>query len=262
MTTEAKSKTQYSAPALSKGLDILELLAKQSEAFSLKQISDMLGRQKSELFRMLVVLEERGYIQLDNDSDKYSITMKLLELAHQQPDVKRVSAIAAPFMAKLSNAIRQSCHLVIERGESGIVIVKKDSPSDLGFSVRVGARVPIQNTCSGHVLLAFSDKESRTAMLDCVSKNKRMSKKALNEIVERVQEQGYECIESQQVNGVQDIGFPIFNYTGKVVAALVVPFLSHLDNSHPVDHEQVISLLDETADNISRALGKTELSDT
>lgn len=255
------AKTQYSAPALSKGLDILELLAKQSEAFSLKQISDMLGRQKSELFRMLVVLEERGYIQLDDDSDKYSITMKLLELAHQQPDIKRVSAIASPFMAKLSNSIKQSCHLVIERGESGIVIVKKDSPSDLGFSVRVGARVPIQNTCSGHVLLAFSEPKEREAMLECVSKSKRMSKKALQQIVTRVQEQGYECIESLQVNGVQDIGFPIYNYTGKVVAALVVPFLSHLDNSHPVDVEQVIDMLAQTAKAVSQALGKTELSE-
>ena len=45
----------YSAPALEKGLDILELLSKQEAGLTQSEISRALGRSVSEIFRMLVV---------------------------------------------------------------------------------------------------------------------------------------------------------------------------------------------------------------
>lgn len=257
MSEQDSKKRQYSAPALSKGLDILELMAGQSEGLSLKQISDLLGRQKSELFRMLVVLEERGYIQLLPDSDKYIITMKLLGLAHQQPDIKRLSVVAEPLMRELASKSEQSCHLVLERGSSGIVIAQKDSPTDQRFGVRLGAKVPLQNTCSGHVLLAFADDQSREVMMAGIPASKHLPASVLDEMVTRVRQQGYESIDSQQVMGVKDIGFPIFNYSGNTVAALVVPFLGHLDNSHAMDFNSVKALLGEVASRLSTQLGYT-----
>ena len=63
--SEAKTKLQkYSAPALEKGLDILELLSLCSGGgLSQSEIAEGLGRSKNEIFRMMVVLEERGYIK-------------------------------------------------------------------------------------------------------------------------------------------------------------------------------------------------------
>ncbi|MCL1077939.1 IclR family transcriptional regulator [Parashewanella spongiae] len=254
MTIDEK-KRQYSAPALSKGLDILELMAKQSEGLSLKQISDLLGRQKTELFRMLVVLEERGYIQLVPDSDKYVITLKLLGMAHQQPGIKRLSAMADPFMRELVTKIEQSCHLVIERASEGIVIAQKDSPTDQRFGVRVGAKVPLQNSCSGHIILAFADDKNRKVMMDGIPAAKHLPTSKLKTIIERVKQQGYECIESLQVQGVKDIGYPIYNYTGKVVAALIVPYLGHIDHSQSADIDSVKEYLYDISSKLSESLG-------
>ena len=55
------TKTEYRAPALEKGLDILELLAQQEDPLNKKQISESLNRSVNEIFRMLTVLEERQY---------------------------------------------------------------------------------------------------------------------------------------------------------------------------------------------------------
>ncbi|WP_133407178.1 IclR family transcriptional regulator [Parashewanella tropica] len=255
MSESETKKRQYSAPALSKGLDILELMASQSEGLSLRQISDLLGRQKSELFRMLVVLEERGYISTIPDSDKYIISMKLFGLAHQLPDIKRITAIAEPLMREFSNRSEQSCHLVVERSSEGVVIMQKDSPSDQRFGIRIGAKVPLQNTCSGHVLLAFADEDSRTVMMDGIPASKHLPENVLTEICDRVKAQGFENVESQQIAGVKDIGFPIFNYSGNVIAALVVPYLSHLDNTNAMDFESVKVLLGEIAARMSEQLG-------
>jgi len=53
---------KYTAPALEKGLDILERLSLSETGLSLSEIARDLGRSVSEIFRMLVVLEQRGYI--------------------------------------------------------------------------------------------------------------------------------------------------------------------------------------------------------
>ena len=57
---EAKPQ-KYTAPALEKGLDILELLSSTDAGLSLSEIARDLGRSVSEIFRMLVVLQQRGY---------------------------------------------------------------------------------------------------------------------------------------------------------------------------------------------------------
>ena len=52
----SKEASQYSAPALEKGLDILELLADSAPGLTQNQIATRLGRSASELFRMVEVL--------------------------------------------------------------------------------------------------------------------------------------------------------------------------------------------------------------
>ncbi len=250
-------RKSYFAPALSKGLDILELMTSEAEGLSLGRVAEKLGRSKGEIFRMLVVLEERGYIYLPPDSDAYMLTLKIFELAHRHSHVKRLSSVAEPVMRKLVRTIEQSCHLVIYFNGSGIVIAQQDSPTERGLSVRLGATAPLPNTCSGHVLLAFVDAKQRKEMLaEQASRYKKLLTGAtVDEIVRRVREQGFERIESGQVQGVIDIGYPVFDYSGKIVAALVVPFLEHIDGSHRVNFDEAGRYLEAAAASISTALG-------
>ena len=143
MTTDnqkspAKRKT-YSAPALEKGLDILEVLAATPGALSLSEIAYELDRSVSEIFRMLVVLEQRGYIKVDRNSDKYRLTMKMFELSHRNSPVKRLISISRPFMQRLSTETKQSCHMSIYYNGRGLVIAQQDSPAERILSVRLGA---------------------------------------------------------------------------------------------------------------------------
>ena len=52
----------YSAPALEKGLDILECLATSEEPLTTRALAEQLGRSKNEIFRMVHVLLRRGYL--------------------------------------------------------------------------------------------------------------------------------------------------------------------------------------------------------
>src|SRR5215217_6839370 len=57
----------YSAPALEKGLKIIEVLAEAQEPLSTRAIAERLDRSKGEIFRMVFVLVERRYRRTDTE---------------------------------------------------------------------------------------------------------------------------------------------------------------------------------------------------
>src|SRR3546814_1951398 len=63
--TQHPARTTYSAPALEKGLEIIELLAAERRPMSTRAIAERLGRSKGEIFRVVFVLVERGYLRRD-----------------------------------------------------------------------------------------------------------------------------------------------------------------------------------------------------
>ena len=249
-------RKHYRAPALEKGLDVLELLAREPQGLTISELAHRLGRTVGELFRMVVVLEQRSYVQMREDSDAYVLTLRMFEMSHRFPPVARLTSAAGPVMKNLSHDTGQSCHMVIYYEGQGHVVAQYDAPTDRIFSVRLGAIAPLLDTCSGHILLAFADEDSRRSMLSKIPDPKRRpNAREIGRMVKRVRGQGNEIVASAQVQGVMDIGFPVFDHAGYIAAALVMPFLEYLDGSHPVSADRAAELTEAAAKDISTALG-------
>src|SRR6218665_2210676 len=99
--TEAEELDKYRAPALDKGLDILELLASTEETLSQAEIAKSLDRSPNEIYRMLDRLVRRDYVRRTS-GDRYELTLKLFELAHARPPLHRLGSHAAPGRRPLS----------------------------------------------------------------------------------------------------------------------------------------------------------------
>ncbi len=256
--TPAKaSKKSYTAPALEKGLDILELLAREPEGLTLSDIANRLSRSVSEIFRMLAVLERREYIVSPQRSDTYHLTLKLFEISRQLTPLKQLTTAALPVLKSVTREAEQSCHIAVYYQGKVMIIAQEDSPADRGFGVRLGAEADLFDSCSGHLLLAFATDEQRQHMLEEQAQYRGVTSipKALNKRLQVIREQGYETLASPQVNGVTDIGYPIFGYTDEIMATLAMPFLEHIDGSHSVDPTQATALLKDAAHTLSRAMG-------
>ena len=249
-------RKEYKAPALEKGLDILELLAGEEQGLNISELGKKLGRSVGEIFRMIAVLEQREYIKLRDASDAYVLTLKMFELSLQLPPIARLSAAAAPVMKLLAHDSNQSCHVAIYYDGGVHVVAQQDAPTERILSVRLGAKGSLMNTCSGHVLLAFSDDVEREQMISIIpGKQHKPTPKEIEKIVNRVRKQGHETIKSAQVRGVQDVGYPIFDHSGRAIAALVVPYIAYLDNSHTVSLAEASALVGSAAKRVSTLLG-------
>ncbi|WP_367277738.1 IclR family transcriptional regulator [uncultured Roseobacter sp.] len=254
--SESGPKTEkYSAPALSKGLDILELLASRSTGMKKTEVANALDRSLSEIFRMLAVLTDRNYVAYDPVTERFSLTQKMFELAHRHPPIKRLNSVAVHVMDKLASDLDQSVHLAIIHGAEILVIAQTDAPCNNNTSVRLGARIPIVYTASGAVLLAQTSKRRRA---DIYARSPEATDERIaffETLVDQVVAQNYCDSPSQVIVGVHNIATPIFNYSGEAIAALTIPFVKRLTRSNSPDIKASIGLLIQAGQDISRQLG-------
>ena len=246
----------YAAPALEKGMDIVELLAEEPSGLTISDIALRLGRSMSELFRMIAAMQRREWLHKDPESDRFSMTFRILELGHRGTSSRVLALAAAPVMQELSQITDQSCHLVVRSGGRGVVIHRQENLSlQGGFSMRPGASVDLLSSCSGHVLLAFTPAEQLDSVLQQLPAPLRSLPAALRSVLVRVRTQGYEMKPSARTAGVTDISYPIFGFGGRTQAALTIPYLMVIDDSLPKDLEQTRLLIHQSSQRISHALG-------
>lgn len=250
------SRRGYSAPALEKGIDIIELLAEAESGLLVSEIAQRLKRRMSELFRIIVVMEQRRWLQKDPKTSRYSVTYHVLKLAHRGTPTQTLSSAAAPVMQDLSTRINHSCHLVVRSGTQGLVILRQENQRrHANLSVRLGAVIELVGSCSGHVLLAHMEPEERELLLRTIPRPRNMSRAKVDAALDKVRKRGFETHPSPITAGVTDISYPIRGFDGNVVAALTIPYLHALDDSLPTTVEKTRQLLDEAALRISRTLG-------
>lgn len=253
MTT--KPSRNYSAPALEKGLDILELLSGEESGLTQSQIARALGRSVGEIFRMLMVLQDRGYVAQDSRSDRYVLTTYIFEIAHRIPIVGRLTAAAMPLMHEVSARINQSTHLGILTENAVLIIGQAHSPGNNVMSVRLGARIDLWQASSGRVILAYQPEEEVARLMDKVPLPETCPASQLFEELRQIRASGIEVRDSFVVKGVVNISVPIFDHSGRAVAALTVPHIERF--GEPITFQTCKDELSATAAMLSRALGGT-----
>jgi DNA-binding IclR family transcriptional regulator len=252
VTVDAEDDTdRYRAPALDKGLDILELLAGIPDSLSQAEIAKALDRSPNEIYRMLDRLVRRGYVRR-NAEDRYDLTLKLFELAHRHSPIQRLVGQAQPIMRQFALKAEQAIHLVVQDRNALVVIAQVDGPGYWNVSIRVGSRISLVNTGSGHIFLAFAAPEERKVML---------AEQALGpETLPAGQEtrraagsaQGYEAMPSAQTAGDFNLSVPVLGPLGTIIAALTCPYTQRLDKLAAPNMPATLELLQRAGREISQ----------
>lgn len=253
-------KRIYAAPALEKGLDILEILCKSEKPLSQKEIAKQLDRSVGEIYRMLTCLVDRNYVsQVDESS--YSITTKLFELSHINPPTHRLLFEAMPVMQRLAKELDQSCHLTVYSQGKQLVLAKVDAPSGMGFSVRTGSELEVLISASGRVLLAFQSAETtRLWIEESIQRRPEQSDPQIGAILDTIRKIGFESIPSVQVRGLYAVSFPILDTQGRALAAMTVPYAERIDQNQRKSIPEVTATLGAAARSLSERIGGTTKS--
>jgi DNA-binding IclR family transcriptional regulator len=246
---------RYRAPALEKGLEILELLAGEARPMPISAIGQRLGRSTNELFRMIQVLQYRGFITQEA-AGGYRLTDKLFALGMEQPRTRNLLEVALPAMRQLAVRIGQSCHLAVQSKGQIVVIARMESDEQIGFTVRVGYRQHLLKTTSGAVLYAHQNADTRArwaAMWDPQPSPQELA--AFVQRCDSIRDRGHEMTASSFVAGVTDISAPVMR-GGQAAAALTVPFVQ--SNVLRLAMEETVEHIQAAAHEISEQLLRSD----
>jgi DNA-binding IclR family transcriptional regulator len=253
-----RNKTLYSAPALEKGLDVLELLAQEPHTLTLQVIAQKLARSPNEIYRMLDVLVRRGYLARRPDAT-YGLTLRLFELAHRHPPMGRLLDVAMPHMQELARMTGQANHICVHHDERLVVLARAEPPEPMSASFRQGAHFLFHDDrVSARVISAFQPPDKRAAYLAQLLADEKASearRRALSRRLDEIRARGYDEGPSDTVAGVADICFPVFDHYG-VVAAITVVYLKHRDVKVTIPAARQHAR--QASSSVSRALGWSE----
>jgi DNA-binding IclR family transcriptional regulator len=241
----------YAVPAVDKALDILELLGEASPGMSLTGIADALGRTKQEIYRVLVRLQDRGYLVRD-EAQVYRLSTKLFEIGSRNAGTQFLTARAMPHMERLSRRLRESCHLTIVVQNHMLVVTRAEGNADVMLAVRIGATFGLHERVSGLVALAMLPEHRRreywrqsgepdAAVVACEAR------------LDRIRRQGYAHDDSPIVVGVKDCAAPVLDAAAGLLGVLCVSHLCRRDD--PDEHADIVAAVVATAGDIALEFG-------
>lgn len=252
----------YVVAAVDKALSLLEYLG-DNPGVGVTEIASQTGSTKSQVFRLLFTLEQRGFVAKDPDTRGYRLGYRNLYLGDRTREQNGLIRVARPVMDALAHESTENVHLVVREGVGSVVVALRESRQSLRLYAQVGRRGPLHAGGASSVLLAFAPPDVRKAVLSSAlpvfTKATVTDPKALERVLARIREQGYVVSREDLDEGAFSIAAPIRDHTGAVVAAISVAGpTSRLTQSVLDAHVESVRA---AADEISRGLGWREVGE-
>jgi DNA-binding IclR family transcriptional regulator len=178
---------------------------------------------------MLATLMERGYVQRSPASGRYALGRGAIRLGRPGSTKElRIKTVVRPFLQRIHKVSRATANLTIPDGNDIVFIgqlLKPDSP--LSAPVKMEPRLPAHASASGKAMLAFREPHAVTRLgtrepLKRLTSRTIVDHSALALELETIRERGFAIDQEEYRDGIACIGAPIFDRTGRVVAAISV----------------------------------------
>lgn len=243
---------------LDRVMDIIELLSTSKQGMGVTEIGNRLNLHKSTVHRLITSLLKRGYIEKDAKTGLYKIGLKFIEISSLHLHQLELKTEAAPFMRRLSETTGQVSHLAILDGTDVVYIEKFDLVPSLRLYSQIGKRVPVYCTALGKVLMSSKTNGLRNQILDGIelkpfTKNTIIDRKVLEIELDKTQQRGWAVDNEEHEAGVCCIAAPVFDFTGKVIAAVSISGDKGTINSGQKDY--FIKAVVDAAKDISKRMG-------
>ncbi|CAM3773867.1 IclR family transcriptional regulator [Occultella aeris] len=214
------------APALARGLRVLELLA-DSESLSLTEVAVALDLPKSSAHHLIGALIDAGWAERDPATMRVTLGLRAWEVGQAYDGAQSLSQRARPFMDAVRDATGETVRLAIRSGADQVCLAKSHGTHKLVFDQRIGARLPCHATGLGKALLTALDDAGLTELygngeLEVFTEHTRPDVASLRADVSAARARGWAEDDGEYILGIRCVAVPVFDRVGEVVAALSV----------------------------------------
>lgn len=226
-----KPKSDYAIQTVSNALRMLEAFYSETE-LGVSELSRRLGLHKNNVFRLLATLEESGYIEQSEQTERYRLGTRCLELGHAFSRDHTLMKRSRPILEELSRSTQETAHLAVLRDFEVVHLDGVQAEQMLLCALRVGQRLPTHCTALGKVLVGCADAATRRSYAEeLASRSSDLQPRTQATIVDSqklldelgtVSAQGFAVDREECEPGMCCVAAPVYDAVGRVVAALSI----------------------------------------
>jgi DNA-binding IclR family transcriptional regulator len=215
----------YNVPNLVRAFQLLELMAREPESWSITDLSERLGFPKNSVFRICRSLNEMGYLTQTGKS--YVLSPKLLALGYAALGEQNLVEKALDIMRDLRDEVNETTLFGTLFGNEGVTLEQVVSNQSIKFVIDVGHRFSLHTAAPGKAILAFLPEKERDHIVDQLDFKKYTSRtitsrRAFLVTLEEVRQKGWAVDNCERLDGVNCVAAPVFNFRKMPVAAIWV----------------------------------------
>ena len=207
--------------SIDKALEVCEVLSGMPRGMSLSDLARALRQPASTVHRLLAVLKKRGYVRQDDETQRYGLTLKMLDLSFRSLGQSELRLHAYPIMREY--VLRTPYRGFIAIPASGeVTYVWSTGPDEVAMRTVYGKEMP------GHCALYFSPASPEatagkprqaTRRLSCL---RLAAPSELNKPEATVVRLGPPPVEPDALQRLFCVCAPVRDYTGHEVARVGV----------------------------------------
>jgi IclR family pca regulon transcriptional regulator len=211
--------------SLARGMAVLTAFGEGRQELPLTAVAEATGLARATARRSLITLEHLGYVA--SEGRHFRLTPHVLELGYAHLSRLTLPQIAQPHLAELVERVHDSASMAVLAGDHIQYVARVPTVRIMSVNITVGTRLPAYATAMGRVLLAGLPAEERAALLGHtglapLTRYTLTSADRLEEILDRVTEDGHALVSEELEEGLRSIAVPVRDRAGRAVAAVNV----------------------------------------
>jgi hypothetical protein len=204
-------RTRASVTSIDKALEVCEVLSGTPRGMSLSELARAVRQPAPTVHRLLRVLKGRGYVRQDDETQRYGLTLKMLDLSFRSLGQSELRLHAYPIMREY--VLRTPHRGFIAIPASGeVTYVWSAGPDEVAMRTVYGKEMP------GHCAIYFSPRQA-TRRLSCL---RLASPSELSKPEATVVRMGPPPVEPDALQRLFCTCAPVRDYTGQEVARVGV----------------------------------------
>jgi IclR family acetate operon transcriptional repressor len=215
-----------SVRAVERALDVLLCFTNQTPELTMTQIAEQVGIHKSTAHRLLATLENKRFIQRDQNTGIYRLGIRLLQMAYLTLEQNDLGRLAVPFMHRLCDLFEENIDLALLDDTDVVFVNILEGPRRVKLAAAIGQRLPAFATASGKAILGFMPEKLVRRILDRgmpkLTPYTLNSPEVLFEHLNSVRELGFSISEQEYEEQINAVAAPIFDHGNHPIASIAV----------------------------------------
>lgn len=216
---------RYTVPGLERGLRLLGEFSRNDPVLTPPELAQRLGIPRSTVFRLLVTLENLGFVERTPDGRSYRLGLAILRMGFEYLASLDMVELGRPLIEALRDDTGYAASLVVRDVRDVVYLQRAPSRAPFATAVSVGTRLPAHATVFGHVLLGDLPLGALRALypepkLEARSASTPADTTALFELVQQIRKRGWVLAEAFFEPHISTVAAPVRDQEGHIVAAI------------------------------------------